>query len=38
MHGVAYYTTAAGANAAVDAIVNLKEQDLRVKPLQDYLF
>jgi carbamoyl-phosphate synthase large subunit len=38
MHNVAYYTTAAGANAAVDAIVNLKEQDLRVKPLQDYLF
>ncbi len=38
MHSVAYYTTAAGANAAVDAIINLKEQDLRVKPLQDYLF
>jgi len=38
MHSVAYYTTAAGANAAVDAIITLKEQDLRVKPLQDYLF
>jgi len=38
MHSVAYYTTAAGASAAVDAIINLKEQDLRVKPLQDYLF
>jgi carbamoyl-phosphate synthase large subunit len=38
MHSVAYYTTTAGANAAVDAIINLKEQDLRVKPLQDYLF
>jgi len=38
MHSVAYYTTAAGANAAVDAIITLKEQDLQVKPLQDYLF
>jgi carbamoyl-phosphate synthase large subunit len=38
MHSVAYYTTAAGANAAVEAIITLKEQDLQVKPLQDYLF
>jgi len=37
MHGVAYYTTVAGAIAATDAIINLKEQELRVKPLQDYL-
>jgi carbamoyl-phosphate synthase large subunit len=38
MHSVAYYTTATGANAAVDAIISLKSQELRVKPLQDYLF
>ncbi|CAH2031265.1 carbamoyl-phosphate synthase large subunit [Trichlorobacter ammonificans] len=37
MQGVAYYTTTAGAIAATDAIINLKEQELRVKPLQDYL-
>lgn len=37
MHSVAYYTTATGANAAVDAIIALKGQKLRVKPLQDYL-
>lgn len=37
MHSVTYYTTTAGANAAVDAIISLKEQDLTVKPLQDYL-
>ncbi len=37
MHSVAYYTTATGANAAVDAIIALKGQELRVKPLQDYL-
>jgi len=37
MHSVAYYTTATGANAAVDAIIDLKGHDLRVKPLQDYL-
>ncbi len=38
MHGVAYYTTVAGAIAATDAIINLKEQELRVKPLQNYLY
>ena len=38
MHGIAYYTTTAGANAAVDAIKALKEQELQVKPLQDYLY
>jgi carbamoyl-phosphate synthase large subunit len=37
MHSVTYYTTTAGANAAVDAIIALKEQDIQVKPLQDYL-
>ena len=37
MHGIAYYTTTAGANAAVDAIIVLKDQELQVKPLQDYL-
>ncbi|HSR36729.1 MAG TPA: ATP-grasp domain-containing protein, partial [Desulfurivibrionaceae bacterium] len=37
MHSIAYYTTTAGANAAVDAIIVLKEQELQVKPLQDYL-
>jgi len=37
MHSIAYYTTTAGANAAVDAIMVLKEQELQVKPLQDYL-
>ncbi len=37
MHSVAYYTTATGANAAVDAIIDLKGHELRVKPLQDYL-
>ena len=38
MHSVAYYTTAAGASAAVDAIIHLKEQNLKVKPLQEYLY
>jgi len=37
MHGIAYYTTTAGARAAVDSIIALKEQDLSVKALQDYL-
>ena len=37
MHGIAYYTTTAGARAAVDSIIALKEQDLEVKALQDYL-
>jgi len=37
MHGVAYYTTVAGAKAAVDGIIALKEQELSVKALQDYL-
>ena len=37
MHNIAYYTTVAGAKAVVDSIVALKEQELRVKALQDYL-
>ncbi len=37
MHNIAYFTTVAGAKAVVDSIIALKEQDLRVKPLQDYL-
>ncbi|MBI2354472.1 MAG: carbamoyl-phosphate synthase large subunit [Deltaproteobacteria bacterium] len=37
MHGIAYYTTTAGARAAVDGIIALKEQELDVKALQDYL-
>jgi carbamoyl-phosphate synthase large subunit len=37
MHGIAYYTTTAGARAAVDSIIALKEQELTVKALQDYL-
>ncbi|KAB0669654.1 carbamoyl-phosphate synthase large subunit [Oryzomonas sagensis] len=37
MHGIAYYTTVAGAKAAVDSIIALKAQDLDVKTLQEYL-
>ncbi|BCS53947.1 carbamoyl-phosphate synthase large subunit [Geobacter sp. SVR] len=37
MHNVAYYTTVAGAKAAVDSIIDLKEHELGVKALQDYL-
>jgi len=37
MHGIAYYTTVAGARAAVDGILTLKEQDLSVRTLQEYL-
>ncbi|MBT1071581.1 carbamoyl-phosphate synthase large subunit [Pelotalea chapellei] len=37
MHNIAYYTTVAGAKAVVDSIVALKEQELGVKALQDYL-
>ncbi len=37
MHGIAYYTTVAGAKAAVDGIIALKDQELGVKALQDYL-
>ena len=37
MHNIAYYTTVAGAKAVVDSIIALKEQELGVKALQDYL-
>ncbi|MBK5277022.1 MAG: carbamoyl-phosphate synthase large subunit [Desulfuromonadales bacterium] len=37
MHNIAYYTTVAGAKAVVDSIIALKEHDLEVKALQDYL-
>ncbi len=37
MHGLAYYTTVAGAKAVADGITALKDQDLGVKPIQDYL-
>jgi carbamoyl-phosphate synthase large subunit len=37
MQGIAYYTTVAGAKAAADGILTLKEQDLSVKTLQEYL-
>jgi len=37
MHGIAYYTTVSGAKAAVDGILTLKEQDLNVRTLQEYL-
>ncbi len=37
MHGLAYYTTVAGAKAVADSIVSLQTQELNVKPIQDYL-
>ncbi|MDD2310652.1 MAG: carbamoyl-phosphate synthase large subunit [Desulfuromonadaceae bacterium] len=37
MHGLAYYTTVAGAKAVGDSIISLKTQELDVKPIQDYL-
>ena len=37
MHGLAYYTTVAGAKAVADSIVSLQTQELTVKPIQDYL-
>jgi carbamoyl-phosphate synthase large subunit len=37
MHNIAYYTTVAGAKAAVDSIIALNTQELGVKALQDYL-
>jgi carbamoyl-phosphate synthase large subunit len=37
MHNLAYYTTVSGAKAVVDSIVTLKDHDLAVKSLQDYL-
>ena len=37
MHGLAYYTTVAGAKAVADSIISLQTQELTVKPIQDYL-
>jgi carbamoyl-phosphate synthase large subunit len=37
MQGIAYDTTISGASAIADAIIALKRQEMRVKPLQDYL-
>ena len=37
MHGLAYYTTIAGAKAVADSIISLQTQELSVKPIQDYL-
>ncbi|RNC69021.1 MAG: carbamoyl-phosphate synthase large subunit [Desulfuromonadales bacterium] len=37
MHNVTYFTTVAGANAAVDGIIDMLQGELEVKPLQDYL-
>ncbi len=37
MHNVAYFTTTAGARAAVDGIIAMRSADLDVKPIQDYL-
>ena len=37
MNGLAYYTTVAGAKAVADSIVSLQNQELSVKPIQDYL-
>jgi carbamoyl-phosphate synthase large subunit len=36
-HGIPYYTTVAGARAAVEAIVALRAGSLEVAPLQSYL-
>ncbi|HEY6839012.1 MAG TPA: carbamoyl-phosphate synthase large subunit [Geobacteraceae bacterium] len=37
MNNIAYFTTVAGAKAAVDGIMAMKEEELGVKPLQEYL-
>ncbi|HEY6007438.1 MAG TPA: carbamoyl-phosphate synthase large subunit [Geobacteraceae bacterium] len=37
MQNVAYFTTVAGARAAVDGIIAMKAEELGVKPLQEYL-
>jgi carbamoyl-phosphate synthase large subunit len=34
---IAYYTTTAGARAVVDGIIALKDKEMGVKPIQDYL-
>ncbi len=37
MNGIAYFTTTAGARAAVDGIIAMLRKELVVKPLQEYL-
>jgi carbamoyl-phosphate synthase large subunit len=37
VHNVAYFTTTAGARAAVDGIIAMRQEELEVKPIQDYL-
>ncbi len=37
MNNIAYFTTVAGARAAVDGIISMKAQEFGVKPIQDYL-
>jgi carbamoyl-phosphate synthase large subunit len=37
INNIAYYTTAAGARAAVDGIIAIRHEELDVKPIQDYL-
>ena len=37
IHGIPYYTTVAGAKAAIQAIAALKAGQLEVAPLQSYL-
>jgi carbamoyl-phosphate synthase large subunit len=37
MQNIAYFTTAAGARAAVDGIIAICQEELDVKPIQEYL-
>jgi len=37
MHNIAYFTTSAGARAAVDGILAIRQEELGVKALQDFL-
>ncbi|MFZ3207788.1 MAG: carbamoyl-phosphate synthase large subunit [Geobacteraceae bacterium] len=37
MNNIAYFTTTAGARAAVDGIIAMKQEELDVKPIQEYL-
>jgi carbamoyl-phosphate synthase large subunit len=37
MNNIAYFTTTAGARAAADGIISMKDQEFGVKPIQEYL-
>ncbi len=37
LNNIAYYTTASGAKAVVDGIIAMRQEELAVKPIQDYL-